>query len=96
MNQPPELLDGAKVVRWSAIDGRHRPTGGCRQIVAGVLQGQVAGLAICQYEGQSAYYLFGCDPEWNTVTDTWHESLNDALEQAELEYEGVSGTWDVV
>jgi len=96
MNQPPELLDGAKVVRWSEIDGRHRPTGGCRQIVNGVLQGQVAGVAICQYEGESAYYLFGCDPEWNTVTDTWHESLNDALEQAELEYEGVSGTWDVV
>lgn len=96
MKQPPELLGGAKVVRWSAIDGRHRPTGGCRQIVAGVLQGPAAGLAICQYEGETAYYLFGCDPEWNTVTDTWHESLEDALAQAEFEYEGVSETWNVV
>ncbi|MBM4018279.1 MAG: hypothetical protein FJ288_08130 [Planctomycetes bacterium] len=96
MKQPPELVGGAKVVRWSAIDGRHRPTGNCRHIVAGVLQGPAAGLAICQYEGETAYYLFGCDPEWNTVTDTWHESLEDALEQAEFEYEGVSETWNVV
>ena len=96
MKQPPEQLGGAKVVRWSAIDGRHRPTGSCRQIVAGVLRGPAAGLAICQYEGETAYYLFGCDPEWNTVTDTGHESLEDALEQAEFEYEGVSETWNVV
>jgi hypothetical protein len=53
-------------------------------------------LAICQYDGESAYYLFGCDTEWNAVTDTWHETLGDALHQAELEYEGVSGTWVAV
>ena len=96
MKQPPELLGGARVVRWSAIDGRHRPTGSCRRIVNGVLQGPAAGLAICQYEGEKAYYLFGCDPEWNTVTDTWHENLEDALRQAEFEYEGMSQTWNVV
>jgi hypothetical protein len=44
----------------------------------------------------SAYYLFGCDAEWNTVTDTWHKTLEEALEQAEFEYEGVSKTWNVV
>ena len=37
-----------------------------------------------------------CDPAWNTVTDTWHETLEDALEQAEFEYEGVAETWNVV
>lgn len=96
MKQPPGRLGCAKVVRWSAIDDRHRPTGNCRQIVAGALQGAAAGLAICQYEGESAYYLFGCDAEWNMVTDTWHETLEGALKQAEFEYEGVSETWNVV
>ena len=72
-----------------------RLTTGC-SVVAGVLQGPAAGLAICQYEGETAYYLFGCDDEWNTVTDTWHEALEGALEQAEFEYEGVSRTWVVV
>ncbi|MFO0759538.1 MAG: hypothetical protein U0359_23805, partial [Byssovorax sp.] len=69
MKQPPELLGGAKVVQWSAIDSRHRPTGNTRQIVAGVLQPPAAGIAICQYDGETNYYLFGCDAEWNTATD---------------------------
>jgi hypothetical protein len=92
MKTPPEMIGGAHVVRWSAIDARHRPTGNCRQIVGAVLQGPAAGLAICQYEGEAAYYLFACDSEWNSVTDT----LADALDQAEFEYEGVSRTWTVV
>jgi hypothetical protein len=96
MKEPPNLVGGARLVRWSVIDDRHRFTGNCRQIVAGILQGPAAGLAICQYAGETAFYLFGCDAEWNTVTDTWHETLKDALKQAEFEYEGVSGTWNVV
>ncbi len=27
------------------------------------------------------------------ITDTWHATLEEALEQAEFEYEGVSKTW---
>ena len=96
MKQPPKLIGGARLVRWSTIDNRHRPTGNFRQFVAGELQGSAAGLAICQHDGEEAYYLFGCDPEWGTVTDTWHETLEDALKQAEFEYEGVSATWRVV
>lgn len=52
----------------------------------------MAGLAICQYEGEDAFYLFGCDPEWRTVTDTWHQTLDGAKSQAEFEYEGVGKT----
>lgn len=92
MKRPPERLGGAKVVRWSAIDTRHRPTGSDPMFVAGV----AAGLAICQHEGEAACFLFGCDPEWNTVTDSWHETLESALKQAEFEYGGVSETWNVV
>ena len=96
MKHPPDLVGGARVVRWSPIDDRHRSMGNCRQIVAGVLQSPAAGLAICQYEGETAYYLFGCDSDWNSVTDTWHQSLEEALDQAEFEYEGISRTWNVV
>lgn len=96
MMEPPERIGGARLVRWSVIDPRNRPTGKCRQIVGGKLQGPAAGLAICQYNDEEAYYLFGCDAEWKTVTDTWHETLEEALQQAEIEYEGVSATWNVV
>jgi hypothetical protein len=96
MKTPPKNVRGARLVRWSVIDHRHRHTGNCRQIVAGVLQGPAAGLAICYDERTDAYFLFGCDAEWNAITDTWHQTLEEALSQAEFEYEGISTTWNVV
>ena len=65
----------------------------CRHIVAGELQGPVAGLAICKYEADAGYYLLYCDPEWNPITDTRHDTVEDAKHQAETEYAGVSSTW---
>jgi hypothetical protein len=93
MDAAPRIIDGAMVICFSLIDERHRPTHACRQIVAGDLQGPAAGLAICKYDGEDCFYLFGCDTEWNAVTDTWHQTLDDAHKQAEFEYEGVSATW---
>lgn len=93
MIKPPEQVGGAKVVLYTKIDERHDHTGNCKQIVAGVLMRAAFGLAICQYEGEENYYLFGCDENWNTLTDTWHETLEEAKEQAEFEYEGTHQTW---
>jgi hypothetical protein len=89
----PRQISGANVVLYTPIDERHRPTGNCRQIVAGVLQGPAAGLAICQYDGEDYFYLFGCDENWSTVTDTLHQTIEEAKGMAEFEYEGVSATW---
>ncbi len=89
----PSQIDGASVVCYTRIDHRHRFTGNTRQIVGGRLIGALAGLAICQYQEESAFYLFGCDCDWKVVTDTWHQSIEDAKAQAEFEYEGVEKTW---
>ena len=96
MKPPPEFVGGARVVRWSLIDKRHGPTGNCTHIVVGELQSPPVGVAICQYDDEEAFHLFGCDAEWNSITDTWHATLEDALSAAELEYEGLSQTWNVV
>ena len=56
----------------------------------------MSGLANCQPPGSRKFYLFGCDDDWNVVTDTWHQTLADAKEQAEFEYEGISNTWSYV
>ena len=94
MTQPaPDAIGGATVIAYSPIDQRHRPTGGCRQMVAGVLQPPATGLAICQYKDESAFYLFGCDENWQIKTDTWHPTIEEAMTQAEFEYEGVRQTW---
>lgn len=96
MQAPPKIVGEAKLICFTFLDERHRHTGNCNQIVAGVLLGAAAGLAICQYEGEKAFFLFGCDTEWNTLSDTWHETLENAKEQAEFEYEGVAATWQTL
>ena len=93
MKKAPKEIGGAKVLLYTPVDERHKQTGNCRQIVSGELMCAAAGLAICRHEGENDCYLFSCDEDWNTVTDTWHETLEDAKAQAEFEYEGVCATW---
>ena len=93
MKRCPNTLDGARVICYTPIDQRHRFTGACKQLAAGQLLGPMAGLAICRYEAEDAFYLFGCDADWQVITDTWHETFDDARKQAEFEYEGVNRTW---
>lgn len=93
MTNVPKEIGGAKVVLYSLIDEKHRHTGNCKQIVSGVLMGAASGLAICKCRGENAFYLFGCDENWKPLTDTWHETVDDAKAQAEFEYEGINETW---
>jgi len=88
----PKFIGGEEVVAYSPIDHRHRPTGNCRHTVAGVVQGPAAGLAICK-AGPSSFYLFGCDEKWSVITDTWGQTVKEAMAQAESEYTGISRTW---
>ena len=78
---------------YSPVDGPHRHTGNTRQIVNGVVIGPASGLAICQYPGDQAVCLFGCDAHWNSKSDTWHQTVADAKDQAEFEYAGTAATW---
>ena len=96
LDDAPSRLGGGQTILFSKIDARHRHTGNTRQIVAGELMGQMAGVAICKYEGDTGFYLFGCDENWKTITDTWHRSLEEAKDQAEFEYEGISSTWQTL
>jgi hypothetical protein len=93
VNSIPSDIGGAQVLYYTKIDERHHVTGKCHHAVGRQVMGAAAGLAICQYPGEDSYYLFYCDRQWNVVTDTWHETIKDALQQAEFEYEGVSATW---
>jgi hypothetical protein len=89
----PKQIGGLNVVLCTPIDERHRYTHGSRHMIGGVPWGPAAGLAICQDEGSDSFYLFGCDEHWHNVTDTWHETIDEAMSQADFEYEGVASTW---
>lgn len=93
MNSRPEVRSDQRLICYSPIDNRHDFTRVCKQIVGGRVLGAMAGLMICHDERDDAYYLLGCDEHWQAVTDTWHPTLDEAKEQAESEYRGISSTW---
>jgi hypothetical protein len=93
MTQPPAELDGAKVLFYATLQADHRPTGNTKHYVGGGWLRPASGLAICQYENGEGFYLFYCDSEWKVTTDTYQESIEDAKNQAEFEYEGVGNAW---
>lgn len=93
MNTVPAIIGGAKVILYTPIDERHQWTGNTQHIVNGKLADNICGLAICQYELEEGYYLFGCDENWQSVTDTFHDTIEDAKDQAAFEYENIHHSW---
>lgn len=93
MTTPPQELDGARVIGWATVSTGGRHTGQTVHTVNGRRLESACYLAIAQYAGSPQFYLFSCAADWTVLTDTCHDSLNEAHRQAEYEYAGVSGHW---
>ena len=93
MMQPPQQLDGARVLCFAEICASVAPTGACTHRRGGEILGPAQALAICRYKGDLSFYLFYCDDCWRVQTDTCHSSMLEAKRQAEFEYNGVSRLW---
>lgn len=89
----PETVGGCRVLYFTTIDERHKPTHAYRHTVDGKIIEQVWGLAICQRLDHPSFYLFRCEYDYVPITNTWHATLEEAFEQAEFEYVGVNATW---
>jgi hypothetical protein len=89
----PKEIGSATVHFFTPIDERHRPTGNCQHTLIGGPQGPVVALAVCPEGAGQGFYLFGCDATLEVVTCTRHPTPEEAMRQAEFEYEGVSATW---
>jgi len=86
MQSPPECLGKARVLQFASL-ARSQPTGKTRHIVGGVEAKEFAALAIARYDSEpDGVYLFYCDPSWNVITDTWHEDVAAAIDQANFEF----------
>ncbi len=85
MTNPPGLLDGAQVLRVSDVSAV-RSTGRTRHVVGGRDVGAPAALVIATYADADGVYLFHCDHEWNVLADTYHETEEEALDQARFEF----------
>lgn len=95
MKNPPVKLDGAKILFWTVLDHRHKSTDKTKHFINGKYQTNFHGLVIAIYEEAEGTYLFYCDSEWVVLTDTYHESVEEAKEQAEFEFEGTKSTWEI-
>jgi hypothetical protein len=102
---PPEEIGGATVLRLAVVDENVRPTGATKHLLGAIVGGELvpgrplgpfAALAIVRYSDCEGYYLLYLDEVWDEVTDTWHETVEDAMRQAEWEYQGITEKWVVV
>lgn len=92
MKEALDTVGGAKVILYTSVEEREA-TGKTEHTHIGKSANPTVGLAICKYENEDGYYLFGCDLNWESGTDTLHESVEEAIEQAEWEYGDLSGAW---
>jgi hypothetical protein len=83
--QPPVAINGANVLSVADLS-ETSSTGLTRHIVKGRDVTDFASLAIAQYEGDPGFYLLYCDENWNTITDTYHDTMVAAIAQATFEF----------
>ncbi|MFA6247493.1 MAG: hypothetical protein WC615_11170 [Mucilaginibacter sp.] len=88
MNDIPATVGNARVIYYAVVN----------LLDSNVYEGrkQIAGFIICQSGNEQGYYLFSCDTNWKEFADTWHESIDDAINQAEYECNGISNLFQKV
>lgn len=92
MQEPPDDLDNAKVIKW-AWSGE-RPFG----IIGNVDdpdREDIFGLAICQYADSDHFYRFSCDKNWDVVNDALYDSIEEAINELPDQYKEVERFWQV-
>lgn len=65
----------------------------CGRWSASLLANMRLHLTKARREDGDSFLLLYCDANWEPITDTSHQSLEDALDQAECEYVGTRETW---
>lgn len=83
------------VVRHIALSGHHKPTGGTRHYQGNEPLPPPTQLQIMRYADDSGYYLLYLDAEGKKLTDTYHETLDEALAQATWEFGVEPSEWSL-
>jgi hypothetical protein len=79
------------VLRRVVLTPAHKPTGNTLHVGMPV----PSELRIVRHDGQQGFWLLYCDASGQELTDTWHQTLEDALHQAEFEFTVKPAHWDV-
>lgn len=93
MKNPPFKIGNAELIAYLVLNNSQLRTGNTEHYIEGEQKKDFYGLAICKYESEGGYYLFYCGEDWEAITDTWHETIEDAREQAGFEYMNTGDSW---
>ena len=81
-----------KIIKQISLAGI-KATGKTTHIVGGEEIQQPISLQIATYGNAPGFYLFYLNGNNEIITDTWHETVEDAIEQAEWEFEIDRAKW---
>lgn len=88
-----EEMSGYSIIAYVRLTENHHQTGKTRHFIQGSLMNIPSALRIIQYDEGSGYFLLYFDESGKELTDTFHDSLEKALAQAEMEFEVQSDEW---
>ncbi len=80
------MASDSKPLRYVRLGPQHRPTGKTRHYLGTCELPPPSELRIVQYTEDPGYYLLYFDEEGEELTDTYHDTLSQAMEQAEWEF----------
>ena len=80
------------------LSDKHQPTGKTRHYIGWPGNRELLptphSLAITQFEGNSGFYLYYLDSNGKEQTDTYHDTLDKAKHQADLEFNVKDSDWE--
>lgn len=82
------------ILRRVRLNAKHEPTGNTRHFHGREPVPSPRQLLIVQYAGDPGFYLIHLDEGGNELTDTYHDTLEDACEQAAWEFQVEEGDWE--
>ena len=88
----PRKIGSLEIAHYAILDDTCTHTKNCVNEISGKVLGAAIWAAITKASDGEQCYLFFCYPE-GELTDSLHESVSEAKEQAEWEYFGIKNRW---
>jgi hypothetical protein len=82
-------------LKFIKLDKEHKSKDKTRHFVDGnYVNENISELRIMHFENSSGFYLLYYDNNGNELTDTYHDTVEDALKQAEFEFDVKPNEWN--
>jgi hypothetical protein len=95
MEEPPMMLDGARVIEYAALEQGPSRSGHASVVVEGISLDleTVRGLVIAEDLVRGGVFLIHCNRDWETVAVGHHADLQAARASADYAYSAIAPRW---